>query len=143
MRSRTHLFRSAAFAAMGALLLTSCGGGGGGGTPTPTPSPTPTPTPTPTGGLYTPPAAAALTTADVERVLAQAIAEAKARGLPSVIAVTDRVGNVPAVFRMNGARATAKTSPAPTGDNLHAQKVPFPDREEARRGGRGWGGRVR
>src|SRR3546814_11523255 len=75
MRSRTHLFRSAAFAAMGALLLTSCGGGGGGGTPTPTPSPTPTPTPTPTGGLYTPPAAAALTTADVERVLAQAIAE--------------------------------------------------------------------
>src|SRR3546814_20932013 len=60
MRSRTHLFRSAAFAAMGALLLTSCGCGGGGGTPTPTPSPTPTPTPTPTGGLYTPPAAAEL-----------------------------------------------------------------------------------
>ena len=110
---------------MAALLLTSCGGGGG-GTPTPTPIPTPTPTPTPTGGLYTPPAVAALTTADVERVLAQAIAEAQARGLPSVIAVTDRVGNVLGVFRMTGARATATTSPAPNGDNIDAQNVTFP-----------------
>ncbi|WP_037553254.1 heme-binding protein [Sphingopyxis sp. LC363] len=125
MRSKTSLFRSAAFAAMAALLLTSCGGGGG-GTPTPTPIPTPTPTPTPTGGLYTPPAVAALTTADVERVLAQAIAEAQARGLPSVIAVTDRVGNVLGVFRMTGARATATTSPAPNGDNIDAQNVTFP-----------------
>src|SRR3546814_1753884 len=65
-------------------------------------------------------------TADVERVLAQAIAEAQARGLPSVIAVTDRVGNVLAVFRMNGARATATTSPAPNGDNIDAQNVTFP-----------------
>jgi len=110
---------------MGALLLTSCGGGGGGGS-TPTPSPTPTPTPTPTGGLYTPPAAEALTTTDVERVLAQAIAEAQARSLPSVIAVTDRVGNVLGVFRMTGARATATTSAAPNGVNIDAQNVTFP-----------------
>ena len=110
---------------MGALLLTSCGGGGGGGS-TPTPSPTPTPTPTPTGGLYAPPAAEALTTSDVERVLAQAIAEAQARSLPSVIAVTDRVGNVLGVFRMTGARATATTSAAPNGVNIDAQNVTFP-----------------
>src|SRR3546814_7189468 len=47
-------------------------------------------------------------------------------GLPSVIAVTDRVGNVLGVFRMNGARATATTSPAPNGDNIDAQNVTFP-----------------
>ncbi|WP_137870402.1 heme-binding protein [Sphingopyxis sp. 2PD] len=125
MQGKAHLFRSAAFAAMGALLLTSCGGGGGGGS-TPTPSPAPAPTPTPTGGLYTPPAAEALTVADVERVMAQAIAEAQARNLPSVIAVTDRVGNVLGVFRMTGARATATTSAAPNGVNIDAQNVTFP-----------------
>lgn len=124
MQGKSHLFRSAVFAAMGALLLTSCGGGGGGSTPTP--SPAPAPTPTPTGGLYTPPAAEALTVADVERVLAQAIAEAQARNLPSVIAVTDRVGNVLGVFRMNGARATATTSAAPNGISIDAQNVTFP-----------------
>lgn len=124
MQSKTHLFRSAAFAAIGALVLASCGGGGGGSAPTP--SPTPTPTPTPTGGLYTPPAAEALSTSDVERVLAQAIAEAQARNLPSVIAVTDRVGNVLGVFRMTGARATATTAGAPNGVHIDAQNVTFP-----------------
>uniref|UniRef100_UPI0020BFA386 heme-binding protein n=1 Tax=Sphingopyxis sp. MSC1_008 TaxID=2909265 RepID=UPI0020BFA386 len=87
--------------------------------------PTPTPTPTPTT-VYTPPAAEALTAADVERVLAQAISEAQARGLPSVIAVTDRVGNVLGVFRMTGARPTATTAPAPNGVNIDAQNVTFP-----------------
>jgi uncharacterized protein GlcG (DUF336 family) len=124
MRSRSHLFRSGALAAMGAMILTSCGGGGGGGTPTP--SPTPTPTPTPTGGLYTPPAAESLSVGDVQTILANAISEAQARGLPSVIAVTDRVGNVLGVFRMNGAAATAATSAAPNGDNIDAQNVIFP-----------------
>ena len=38
------------------------------------------------------------------------LGRAQARGLPSVIAVTDRVGNVLGVFRMNGARATATTT---------------------------------
>jgi uncharacterized protein GlcG (DUF336 family) len=125
MRSKTSLFRSAALAATSALLLTSCGGGGGGGG-TPTPAPAPSPAPNPSGGLYTPPAAEALTVADVERVLAQAIAEAQARGLPSVIAVTDRVGNVLGVFRMTGARASATTSPAPNGIHIDAQNVTFP-----------------
>ncbi|WP_432768454.1 MAG: heme-binding protein [Sphingopyxis sp.] len=126
MKSRSSLFRSATCAAIGALLLTSCGGGGGGGTPAPTPTPVPTPTPTPTGGLYTPPAAQSLTVAEVQQVVANAVAEARARGLPSVIAVTDRVGNVLGVFRMTGARATATTSPAPNGVSIDAQNVTFP-----------------
>lgn len=49
-----------------------------------------------------------LTQTDVERVLAQAISEARARGVRGTIAVSDRVGNVLAVFRMTGA-ATAVT----------------------------------
>lgn len=110
--------------AIAALLLAACGGGG---TPTPAPTPTPTPGPAPTPtALYGVPAAEALNVTDVQRVLAQAIAEAQARSLPSVIAVTDRVGNVLAVFRMTGARATATTSPAPGGISIDAQNVTFP-----------------
>ncbi len=41
-----------------------------------------------------------LTTSDVERILAQGIAEAHARGVDATIAVVDRVGNVLAVYRM-------------------------------------------
>ncbi|WP_422344353.1 heme-binding protein [Parasphingorhabdus sp.] len=110
-------FRFTAAISAAALVLTSCGGGGGsndfGGTPSPSPAPTPTPTPTPVdgnGGAFTPPAQEALSVTDVQTVIAQAVGEATARNLPSVIAVTDRVGNVLAVFEMNGARATATTS---------------------------------
>lgn len=45
-----------------------------------------------------------LEVAEVERVLAQAIAEAQARGVKASIAVVDRSGNVLGVFRMTGAR---------------------------------------
>ncbi len=110
-------FRFTAAISAAALVLTSCGGGGGsndfGGTPSPSPAPAPTPTPTPidgNGGAFTPPAQEALSVSDVQTVIAQAVGEATARNLPSVIAVTDRVGNVLAVFEMNGARATATTS---------------------------------
>ena len=48
-----------------------------------------------------------LTVADVETVLSQAIAEAIARGISGTIAIVDRVGNVLAVFRMDGAATTA------------------------------------
>lgn len=126
MQSKTHLFRSAAFAAIGSLLLASCGGGGGGGTPTPAPTPTPVPTPTPTGSVFTQPGTESLSVADVQKVIAQAVAEAQAQGLPSVIAVTDRVGNVLGVFRMTGARATATTAAAPNGMNIDAQNVTVP-----------------
>lgn len=44
-----------------------------------------------------------LTVADVEIILAQAIAEAQAQGVDATIAVADRVGNVLAVYRMGAA----------------------------------------
>lgn len=113
-----------ALVALSALMLASCGGGGsdsgsGGGNPTPTPTPT-------ANRLYADPAQEALTVADVESVVAHAAAEAQARSLPAVIAVTDRVGNVLAVFRMTGARATATTSAAPNGQNIDAQNLTVP-----------------
>lgn len=96
------IFRSRSVAALTgiAFILASCGGGGSNTT-----APTPTPTPSQTA-VYTPPAQEALTTADVQRVLAQAIEEAAARNKPAMIAVTDRVGNVLAVFQMNGTPTT-------------------------------------
>jgi len=121
-RTRSRPF-SALFASA-ALILSGCSGGGSGSsgsTPTPTPAPTPAPT-----GLYAVPAAEALSVADVQSVIAHAAAEASARNLPAVIAVTDRVGNVLAVFRMTGARANAVTSPAPNGVNMDAQNLTIP-----------------
>jgi uncharacterized protein GlcG (DUF336 family) len=50
-----------------------------------------------------------LEVADVERVIAQAVAEAGARGAPATIAVVDRTGNVLGVFRMNGADPSLTT----------------------------------
>lgn len=47
-----------------------------------------------------------LSTADVETIVAQAVVEAQGRGARATIAVTDRVGNVLAVFSMPGAAAT-------------------------------------
>ena len=51
-------------------------------------------------------AATVLTTDDVQDVIARAVAEAQARNLPATIAVTDRVGNVLAVFQMMNAPKT-------------------------------------
>jgi uncharacterized protein GlcG (DUF336 family) len=82
-----------------ALLVAACGGG----------------TPVSSGILSNPPPPGTVCTgqcagtftflaqADVERVIAQAVAEAQARSRPATIAVVDRVGNVLGVFRMNGA----------------------------------------
>jgi uncharacterized protein GlcG (DUF336 family) len=53
-----------------------------------------------------------LSAAEVEAAIARAVAEAQARGSNATIAVVDRVGNVLAVFRMNGA-ATAVTVASP------------------------------
>jgi len=49
-----------------------------------------------------------LRVSDVERIVAQAVGEAQARGAKATIAVVDRVGNVLAVFRMNGADTSVK-----------------------------------
>ncbi|WP_426166980.1 heme-binding protein [Sandarakinorhabdus sp. DWP1-3-1] len=108
------------------LLLVGCGGGGtpaggsSGGSPGGTPS-----TPAQPASVFARPAAEALTTADVETVIARAVAEARARNRPGVIAVVDRVGNVLAVFSMTGAPATAKLRPGSQG-NTDLQGVTVP-----------------
>ncbi len=85
-----------------AAALTGCGGGGGGGgAPTGAEGPGPEPC---TGSCAS--ASSLLTGTDVERVIAQAAAEAAARGQPATIAVVDRVGNVLGVFQMTGAATT-------------------------------------
>lgn len=71
-----------------ALAVSACGGGGSEGT-----------APAALDSVY-------LTTADVEQILAQGVAEATARGTPATFAITDRVGNVLAVYRMTGASNT-------------------------------------
>lgn len=115
--------RATALLAGTALILQACSGGG---TSTPTPSPAPAPAPAPSSTLYSVPGAESLSIADVQSVIAHAAAEARQRGLPAVIAVSDRVGNILAVFRMTGARATALTTPAPNGANIDAQNLTIP-----------------
>lgn len=108
-----------------ALLLAGCGGSGAPPSQAVTPTPSPSPTPTP-ASVFTKPAQEALSVADVQSVIARAAAEASARNLPAVIAVVDRVGNVLAVYRMAGARATATTRPNANGANIDAQGVTVP-----------------
>lgn len=68
---------------------------------------------TASAAVYRAPALEALTVADVQRIIAQAAGEAKARGAKATIAVVDRVGNVLAVYRMTGAGTTMRIN-APT-----------------------------
>ena len=112
-----------ALALSAVFMLGSCGGGGGTSTTAP-PTPPPPPPPPPVG-KYTPPAAENLSIADVETILAQAVEEAKAQSLPSVITVTDRVGNVLAVFRMNGTSMDTAIRPKrPVDTGLQGIRVP-------------------
>ncbi len=112
------------------LNLAACGGGGGasggsggGGGVTPTPSPSPPPT---AGSFYTAPAAESLSVADVQKVLAEAAAQAHADNRPAVIAVTDRVGNVLAMLRMTGAPALAAIPKAMDGSQQDIQGLNVP-----------------
>lgn len=115
------------------LILTACSGGtngpqptgGGSGSGNPPPAPPPPPPP-PTGNVFSVPAQEALSTSDVQQVIAQAAAQADAQGASATIAVVDRVGNVLAVFAMPGAADTAMISDAPNGDNVDAQGIPVP-----------------
>ena len=91
------------------VLLSACGGGSQKNVAGVDPA---TPSPGCTGSCAD--TATSLSVAEVQAVLAQAVAEAQARNANATIAVVDRVGNVLAVFRMTGA-ATAVTvlSPGP------------------------------
>lgn len=123
--------RGALYTAVGiaALMLASCGGGGGTSSTTAPPSAPPSPPPT-AQNSYSVPAIEALSVTDVETIIAQAVAEATAQNLPVVIAVTDRPGNVLAVFRMNGASPTTKVRNGPNNaagtDNVGLQGTDLP-----------------
>lgn len=94
------------------LMLAGCGGGAGGalqaearaqqgGGAVDTPEPEPTAGSSCTGNCSDTPTF--LTTADVEQVIAQVVAEAQARNVAGTVAVVDRVGRVLGVFEMAGA----------------------------------------
>lgn len=89
-----------------ALLLSGCGGGESGSGDTFTPAPAPTAP----SRFFADPAQEALSAAEVQQIVAQAVGEAQARSKPAIISVVDRVGNVLAVFRMNGAPSRMLTS---------------------------------
>ena len=103
----TVVARILALAAL--LALAACGGGGGGGG-----SGTPGPDP------------ALLTVADVQKIIAQAVAEAQARNAQATIAVVDRVGNVLAVFQMNGATPFKISSETGAQGGLEGYTIPNP-----------------
>lgn len=92
------------------LALSACGGGSSGSTTGTAPPPPPTGGEDVgcTGSCVT--ANSKLTVADVQSIIAQAVAEAQGQGVNATIAVTDRVGNVLAVFRMTGARTQVTIS---------------------------------
>jgi hypothetical protein len=96
-----------ALAAIVSLVLSACGGGGGGGG-----SATPSAPSTPSS-VYLAPGAQSLSVSDVQQIIAQAVAEAKARGTPAMISVTDRVGNVLAVYQMVGGDLPCRSILAP------------------------------
>ncbi len=77
-------WRTVGLAAALCACLAGCGGGASnGGLQVPNPN--------------------ALTVADVQQIVAQAVAEAQAQNISATIGVIDRVGNVLAIFKMNGA----------------------------------------
>ena len=94
----------------GSVLLTLLLGGCGGVTG-PAPEGAEAPGPSPCDGSCAT-ATTRLGVPDVERVIAQAVAEADARGVAATVAVVDRVGNVLGVFRMTGATGTVTITSA-------------------------------
>jgi uncharacterized protein GlcG (DUF336 family) len=120
------MMRKRGLTAIAALVTASCGGGGGGGgSPPPPPPPAPVPPPPP-ASVYTVPAQLSLSSAEVERILAQGVAEAQAQSLPATFAVVDRVGNVLAVFAMNGANPRLQVPRGPNGSTHDLQGVDVP-----------------
>ena len=86
-----------------AALLAGCGGdeGGDGGSTLNAPG---------CSGSCSAANPTALTVAEVNRIISQAVQEAQARGMPATIAVVDRSGNVLGVFKMTGAGGFTITS---------------------------------
>ncbi len=108
------------------LALAGCGGGSNSTSPAVTPPPPPPPPST----VFAVPAQESLSVADVQQVIAQAVAEARARSKPASIVVVDRVGNVLGAFVMNGAILTLRVPDANGGaafnTGLQGRTVPGP-----------------
>lgn len=105
---RANRWTMALAAAVSTVLLAACGGGSGpdsSGTAAPAAPASPAGC---TGSCAS--AQSFLTLADIDTIVRQAVAEAQANNTPATIAVVDRVGNVLAVYRMNGARSMVKIS---------------------------------
>ena len=120
----TRRRRAVGLTASVAFTLAGCGGGGGvtgsgSGQGTPTVA-------VGTNRVFSNPAQEALTSAEVGRIIAQAVAEADARSKPAVIAVTDRVGNVLAVFSMTGANQGLAVPLPRSGTGVDLQGVSVP-----------------
>ncbi|MGZ8348367.1 MAG: hypothetical protein ACXWUP_14770, partial [Allosphingosinicella sp.] len=111
--------------AIAALLTASCGGGGGGGSGSGPQPPAPNP-PVGSTAVFQTPQLVGLSVADVEQIIANGVAEAQAQNQPSGFVVIDRVGNVLAVFAMNGANLGLRTPPAPNGQNSLLQNLNLP-----------------
>lgn len=113
-----------------AALLVSCGGGGSDRSSSTTNGTAPSAsTPLACDGRCAS-AETFLSVTDVETIIARGVAEAQARGVKATIAVVDRVGNVLAVFRMNGAlenvtmRTPDVTLPAVSGGFENVEVIP-------------------
>ncbi|MDC8012360.1 GlcG/HbpS family heme-binding protein [Tahibacter soli] len=102
--------RYCVLAACVGLALSACSGGSNSGSPVGTSPPPPQNTSDSGCSGFCGNADSFLTEDDVRKAIAQAVAEARAQGKPSVITVVDRVGNVLAVYRMAGAPPTVKVS---------------------------------
>lgn len=101
MNLRDRLHHRLAAAVLGLLMglsLLSCGGGSGDGTAATAPPPAPV-------AACLDACADSLDAVEVERIIAQAVVAAQALGAHATVAVTDRVGNVLAVYAMSGAAA--------------------------------------
>jgi uncharacterized protein GlcG (DUF336 family) len=97
------------------LVLVSCGGGGGGGS-----SSEPSFNIEPLGTQ-------SLSIAEVNDIVARAVQASISRGVQSTIAITDRVGNVLAVYQMTNSSPTARISSGLSGADgmgLDGQSVP-------------------
>src|SRR5690606_30696373 len=68
---------------------------------------------------------------EVGQIVAQAVTQADALGRPATIAVTDRVGNVLAVFRMDSAPTLAAIPDAPNGASIDIQGLDVPSEAAA------------
>ncbi len=115
-----NIKRTTSTIAIASLLLASCGGATSAVT-----APQP-PTPQPVTAVFQTPQQANLTVADIQRIISQGVGEAQAQGRPSGFVVIDRVGNVLAVFVLNGTNLTLRTPPAANGQNADLQNLNLP-----------------